>query len=176
MRSRPYTKECCSYFHGIDVGQLDGAFRIYQKLTPFLDSLYLESLSFDHFYSAGIHTNHGMYATLYSFPAIMKRNAMKGAVVPVYSGLPTVLKDNGYRNLFFMTHESQYDNMNAFLRTNGFDEIYAQENYPKDKVVNSFGVQDDFLYQYALPILNKRAEERQPFLPYCFLSATIPRM
>ena len=31
------------------------------------------------------------------------------------------------------------------------------------KVVNSFGVQDDFLYQYALPILNKRAEERQPF-------------
>ena len=63
-----------------------------------------------------------------------------------------------------MTHESQYDNMNAFLRTNGFDEIYAQENYPKDKVVNSFGVQDDFLYQYALPILNKRAEERQPFL------------
>lgn len=121
-----------------------------KKLTPFLDSLYLESLSFDHFYSAGIHTNHGMYATLYSFPAIMKRNAMKGAVVPVYSGLPTVLKDNGYRNLFFMTHESQYDNMNAFLRTNGFDEIYAQENYPKDKVVNSFGVQDDFLYQYEI--------------------------
>lgn len=77
-----------------------------KKLTPFLDSLYLESLSFDHFYSAGIHTNHGMYATLYSVPAIMKRNAMKGAVVPVYSGLPTVLKDNGYRNLFFMTHES----------------------------------------------------------------------
>ncbi len=38
-----------------------------KKLTPFLDSLYLESLSFDHFYSAGIHTNHGMYATL-SFP------------------------------------------------------------------------------------------------------------
>lgn len=63
----------------------------------------------------------------------MKRNAMKGAVVPVYSGLPTVLKDNSYRNLFFMTHESQYDNMNAFLRTNGFDEIYAQENYPRIK-------------------------------------------
>ena len=142
---------------------LMGTFGSDKKLTPYLDSLYQQSLSFSHFYSSGIHTNHGIYSTLYSFPAIMKRNAMKGAVVPVYSGLPTVLKDNGYRNLFFMTHESQYDNMNAFLRTNGFDEIYAQENYPKDKVVNSFGVQDDFLYQYALPILNKRAEERQPF-------------
>lgn len=134
-----------------------------KPLTPFLDSLYQQSLSFNHFYSSGIHTNHGMYSTLYSFPAIMKRNAMKGSVIPVYSGLPTVLKDNGYQNLFFMTHESQYDNMNAFFRTNGFDEIYSQENYPAEKVVNSFGVQDDFLYQYALPILNQKAESGKPF-------------
>lgn len=134
-----------------------------KSLTPFLDSLYHQSLSFKNFYSAGIHTNHGMYSTLYSFPTIMKRNAMKGSVIPVYSGLPTVLKENGYRNLFFMTHESQYDNMNAFFRTNGFDEVYAQENYPPEKVVNSFGVQDDFLYQYALPILNERAQQEEPF-------------
>lgn len=38
-----------------------------QNLTPFLDSLYACSLSFPNFYSAGIHTNHGLYATLYSF-------------------------------------------------------------------------------------------------------------
>lgn len=134
-----------------------------EPLTPFLDSLYHESLAFSNFYSAGIHTNHGMYSTLYSFPTIMKRNAMKGSVIPLYSGLPTILKENGYRNLFFMTHESQYDNMNAFFRSNGFDEVYAQEDYPKEKVVNSFGVQDDFLYQYALPILNERAKSGQPF-------------
>lgn len=133
------------------------------NLTPFLDSLYHESLVFRNLYSAGIHTNHGLYSTLYSFPTIMKRNAMKGSVIPLYSGLPTILKDNGYRNLFFMTHESQYDNMNAFFRSNGFDEVYAQEDYPKEKVVNSFGVQDDFLYQYALPILNERAKSGQPF-------------
>lgn len=112
---------------------LMGTFGSDKKLTPYLDSLYQQSLSFSHFYSSGIHTNHGIYSTLYSFPAIMKRNAMKGSVIPVYSGLPTVLQENGYCNLFFMTHESQYDNMNAFLRTNGFDEIYAQENYPSEK-------------------------------------------
>ena len=134
-----------------------------KKLTPYLDSLYHESLVFNNIYSAGIHTNHGMYSTLYSFPTIMKRNAMKGSVIPVYSGLPTVLKDNGYYNLFFMTHESQYDNMNAFFRTNGFDEIHAEENYPKEKIANHFGVQDDYLYEYALPILNERAQSGQPF-------------
>jgi phosphoglycerol transferase MdoB-like AlkP superfamily enzyme len=134
-----------------------------KNLTPYLDSLYQESLVFNNIYSAGIHTNHGMYSTLYSFPTIMKRNAMKGSVIPVYSGLPTVLKDNGYYNLFFMTHESQYDNMNAFFRTNGFDEIYAEENYPKEKIANHFGVQDDYLYEYAIPILNERAQSGQPF-------------
>lgn len=133
------------------------------NLTPFLDSLYTQSIGFKNFYSAGIHTNHGLYATLYSFPAIMERNLMKGSVIPRYSGLPTVLKDNGYYNLFFMTHESQYDNMNAFFRTNGYDEIYSQENYPKDKVANSFGVQDDYLYQYAIPVLNKQAQKKKPF-------------
>lgn len=142
---------------------LMGSFGSDKKLTPYLDSLYRQSLSFERFYSSGIHTNHGIYSTLFSFPAIMKRNAMKGSVIPVYSGLPTVLKDNGYCNLFFMTHESQYDNMNAFLRTNGFDEVYAQENYPSEKVVNSFGVQDDFMYQYALPILNEKADTGEPF-------------
>ncbi len=139
------------------------AFGNKENLTPFLDELWDSSLSFDNFYSAGIHTNHGMFATLYSYPAIMKRNAMKGSVIPTYYGLPNVLKDNGYSTLFFMTHESQYDNMNAFFRTNGFDEIYAQENYPKEKIANHFGVQDDFLYEYALPILDQKAAEGKPF-------------
>ena len=143
---------------------LMGTFGNKGRLTPFLDSLAKESMLFTNIYSAGIHTNHGMYSTLYSFPTIMKRNAMKGSVIPVYSGFPTVLKENGYHNMFFMTHESQYDNMNAFFRTNGFDEIYAQENYPKEKIANHFGVQDDYLYEYALPVLGERAREGNPFM------------
>ena len=88
---------------------------------------------------------------------------MKGSVIPTYSGLPTILKEQGYRTMFFMTHESQYDNMNAFFRTNGFDEIFSQENYPSEKVVNGFGVQDDFLYDYALNHLKKQSAQTSPF-------------
>lgn len=134
-----------------------------ELLTPFLDSIAVRSLCFNRFFSAGTHTNHAIHSVLYSYPALMKRNSMKGAVIPFFAGLPTILQDNGYRTLFFMTHESQYDNMNGYLRTNGFDRIFAQEDYPQDKVVNSFGVQDDFLYQYALPILTETANEGQPF-------------
>lgn len=132
--------------------------------TPVLDSLKTQSLFFSNFYSAGIHTNHGMTATLYSFPALMKRNLMKGTVTPKRDGLPTVLKQNGWHNLFFMTHEAQYDNMNAFFRTNGYDEIYAQEDYPKEEIVNSFGVSDHFLFDFALGKLSNTATQQQPFM------------
>ncbi len=134
-----------------------------KPLTPFLDSLHLQSRSYSNFYSSGIHTNHGITATLYSFPTVLNRNAMKGTKIPRYVGLPDVLAKNGYLNMFFMTHESQYDNMNAFLRTNGFHEIYAQEDYPAGEVVNSFGVPDKFLFAYALDKLNAKATTGKPF-------------
>ncbi len=137
---------------------LMGTFGNKDNLTPFLDSLASESILFTNFYSTGIHTNQGMFATLYSYPAILERNMMKGSNIPQYEGLPTILQSLGYRTMFFMTHESQYDNMNAFFRTNGYEEIYSQEDYPADKVVNSFGVQDDFLYEYAVNRLNKQSE------------------
>ncbi len=135
-----------------------------QPLTPTLDSLYQCSLAFTNFYSAGIHTNHGMTATLYSFPALMFRNLMKGTVTPHREGLPTVLKGLGYENMFFMTHEAQYDNMKAFFATNGYDDIYSQENYPKSEVVNSFGVSDHFEFDYALGKIKDKAKSHKPFL------------
>lgn len=143
---------------------LMGTFGNKQHLTPTLDSLYHHSLAFTRFYSAGIHTNHGMTATLYSFPALMFRNLMKGTVTPHRSGIATVLKTKGYDNMFFMTHEAQYDNMKAFFATNGYDDIYAQENYPKSEVVNSFGVSDHFLFGYALDAINRKAATNKPFM------------
>jgi len=135
-----------------------------QPLTPTLDSLYRCSLAFTRFYSAGIHTNHGITATLYSFPALMMRNLMKGTVTPRRTGIATVLDAHGYENLFFMTHESQYDNMNAFLRTNGYDKVFAQEDYPKSEVVNSFGVPDKYLFDFALQEINRTAATGTPFM------------
>ncbi len=134
-----------------------------RNLTPTIDSLWQQSLAFSNIYSAGTHTNQAMYATLYSFPSILKRNAMKGSAIPTYSGLPTDLRKAGYRNLFFMTHEAQYDNMNAFFRSNGFDEVYSQEDYPSEEQLTRYGVPDHFLFDYALSVMRKKAESGQPF-------------
>lgn len=105
-----------------------------------------------------------MTATLYSFPALMFRNLMKGTVTPRRKGIATVLKKFGYENMFFMTHEAQYDNMKAFFQTNGYDDIFSQENYPKSEVVNSFGVSDHFEMGYALNTINQKAKTGKPFM------------
>ena len=60
---------------------LMGTFGNTLRLTPALDSLCRGGLLFENCYSSGNHTNHGIYATLYSRPSIMFRNAMKGSVV-----------------------------------------------------------------------------------------------
>jgi phosphoglycerol transferase MdoB-like AlkP superfamily enzyme len=53
--------------------------------------------------------------------------------------------------------------MNSFLYENGFDRIYSQYDYPKEKIVNNFGVQDDYLFSYGLERLNEAGEKDNPF-------------
>lgn len=134
-----------------------------KEITPFLNQLIDKSYYFSNFYSAGTHTNHGITATLYGIPALFDRNMMKNVDIPLCEGLPYTLQQYGYNTMFFMTHEAQYDNMGAFLMDNGVKEIYSEEDYPRDKRRNSFGVADDFLFEYGLETINKKAKDGNPF-------------
>jgi phosphoglycerol transferase MdoB-like AlkP superfamily enzyme len=133
------------------------------NLTPFLNDLISESYYFEHFYSAGVHTNNGIASTLYGFPALFDRPSMDSNPKH-YTGLPGALRAAGYRTLFFLTSNPQYDHMNSFLYENGFDRIYSQYDYPDEKIVNNFGVQDDYLLEYGLNRLNEAAKSDKPFL------------
>lgn len=134
-----------------------------KALTPYLHELIGKSYYFENFFSSGIHTNNGIASTLYGFPPIFDRTMM--AVSPdLYTGLPFTLRDGGYQTLFFLTHDPQYDNMYSFLSDNGFNRIHSQYDYPKEKVVNNFGVQDDFLFQYGVKQLNEESKSGKPFL------------
>ncbi len=133
-----------------------------KNLMPYLNSLINKSYYFENFYSAGIHTNNGIAATLYGYPPHFDRTMM-GTDVTRYIGIPRTLKGLGYQTLFFVTSNPQYDNMNSFLYENGFDRIYSQYDYPNEKVVNNFGVQDDYLFEYGVQRLNEAAKGDKPF-------------
>lgn len=134
-----------------------------KTITPFLHELINKSYYFENFYSAGNHTNHGIIATLYGLPALFDKNMMKNVDTPLCQGLPNTLQRDDYNTLFFISHEAQYDNMNAFLLENGIEEVYSEEDYPKSKVVNCFGVADDSLLEYTLNKLNEKAELNKTF-------------
>jgi phosphoglycerol transferase MdoB-like AlkP superfamily enzyme len=134
-----------------------------KNLMPFLNELISKSYYFENFYSSGIHTNNGIVSTLYAFPALFNRPMMESQSTH-YTGLPYSLHKQGYRNLFFVTSNPNYDHMNSFLMNNYFDRIYSLYDYPREKAVNNFGVQDDYMLEYGIRQLNETAKEGRPFL------------
>lgn len=133
-----------------------------KPLTPYLNELISKSYYFDNFYSVGIHTNNGIVGSLCGFPAIFNRPSIPATPESFY-GLPSILKERGYNNVCFLTSNPNYDNMNGFMMSNGFSQVFSQFDYPHDKIVNTFGVQDDFLFTYGVEQLSK---EIQPFFAF----------
>ncbi|MEI9808278.1 MAG: LTA synthase family protein [Bacteroidota bacterium] len=134
-----------------------------ENLTPVLDSLAASGYSFDNAYSAGIHTFNGLYSTLFSFPALMNKHSMNNAVMPEYSGFPKVLKENGYYTIFTTTHDEQFDNLGGFMLANNFDKVISQKDYPRSKIVNTFGVADHYMFDFVMPELNELYQRNKPF-------------
>ncbi len=128
-----------------------------RHITPYLSSLRDNSLYFSNFYSAGVHTNNGITATLYGFGPDFAKTTM---TVPSnrYTGLPYALRQNGYHTYVFVTGNPQYDNMNSFFYDNSIERIFSLYDYPKEKVVNNFGVPDDYMFSYSLNYLQQRAD------------------
>ena len=86
-----------------------------EELTPFLDSLSHNSIYFENIYTAGKHTFNGIFSTLFSFPALYRQHSMK--TNNQYDGISTSLLNNGYSTTYFTTHDSQFDNIEGFLRS-----------------------------------------------------------
>ncbi len=130
-------------------------------LTPFMDSLATQSIAFDSIFTAGIHTFAGVYATLFSHPVVKRKHPLD-KVVPM-SGISTTLKKYDYSTIYFTTHDKGFDNINAFLKANDFDQIVSKDDYPPDRVLSALGVPDDYLYEHAVSDLDRLNGKGKPF-------------
>ena len=133
------------------------------NLTPNLDSLARNGYSFDNFYSAGIHTFNGIFSTLYSYPALMARHTMEGAIIPHYTGLPYFFDHRGYETIYFTTHDDQFDNVGGFLSANYVHTIISKKDYPAEEIKSTLGVPDHFLFDFSIPKLNDISKSGRPF-------------
>ncbi len=135
-----------------------------ENRTPFLDSLFKQSVAFTNMYSNGIHTYAGIYGVNFSYPEIFDKHPLKGIDVKNYDALPQVLKSKDYQTAFFIPHNKEFDNLGSFLSKNAYEHIYFEKDYPPDSIRNIWGVDDHFLFNFALKKIDKMAMKKQNFL------------
>ena len=134
-----------------------------RNLTPFLDSLMSNSLSFNNCYTTGTHTYCGIYSTSVSYPVVFRNHALKRIPVLQYDGLAATLQKNGYQTAYFTTHDKEFDNVAGFLSQNGVERIVSQADYPVSEVKTTLGVPDDYMFRFAMPIFDEMASNGRPF-------------
>ena len=145
--------------------EMTGLSSLKKSFTPTLDSISKNAISFSNFYSCGMHTCNGLYGVLYSLPSVPGMHPLSNVYTAnqKFTGIASVLKDNGYATNFFCTHFEEFDNMGFFLRNNGFDNFFSSKEYKSDLSEGIFGVSDEVQYDYALSKLNEFSKSEKPF-------------
>ena len=151
-----------------------------KKLTPFLDSLRTQSISFENLNSTGTRTVRGMEALSLSIPPTPGRSIVKRENNEHLFTVGEVFKNKGYENTFFYGGDGYFDNMNHFFSNNGFnivdrgrkllniDDILTKRTLIEDEEVNfenAWGVSDEDLYDKVLKVTDA-LPKNQPFFHF----------
>lgn len=131
--------------------------------TPNLDTLCKKSLLFENFYSQNTRTCYGIFSTLMAYPSMYPGNPMYGVPLRKYESMPSVLKENGYSTAAIIPHDKQFDNIYGFYLANDVDTILSEENYPKNEVINSWGIPDHLLFDHSIELIDELHSKDKPF-------------
>ncbi len=125
------------------IGALGGGYNI----SPAFDSLCRHGILFDNFYANGIRTNHGLAATLCSFPSLPGRSIMKrySASYP-FRSLAEVLSDYDYMSAFGYGGDIQFDNMKGFFNAVGYRRFYAEDDFDNAEQLSKWGIPDHIVF------------------------------
>lgn len=128
--------------------------------TPNLDQLMKESVVFDQFYSSGSRSSHGLFATLFSVPALLGSPVMHTSLIlNRFRGLPTILREQGYSTQFIYGGVYEFTNAAGVLRHAGFEDIVG-EPLPDDPhaELTSWGYHDGPMFDRLLHELSRPAD------------------
>ncbi len=135
-----------------------------KNLTPTLDSLYNKGIAFERMFANGNRTVRGLEALSLSIPPSAGQSLIKRPDLKERPNIGSVLRDRGYRTIFFYGGKSYFDNMGPYFRSLGFDVI-DKESYAADEITfsNIWGVCDGDAYTKALKEIDKTAATGRPF-------------
>ncbi|WP_339081650.1 sulfatase-like hydrolase/transferase [Pseudomonas sp. TMP9] len=142
-----------------------GSFGDSRGLTPNLDQLRTQSLSFSDFYATGTRTDRGLEAITLSIPptpgrSIVKRIGRESG----YGSLGQQFSAQGYDSVFIYGGRGYFDNMNAFFSGNGYRIVDQSSVAEADMVFqNAWGMSDEDLYTQTLKVADADHAAGEPF-------------
>lgn len=152
-----------------------------KSITPNLDRLLNQSISFENIYANGTRTVRGMEAIVLSIPPSPGRSIVKRKDNTNLHNIGDVFKEKGYSRTFFYGGDGYFDNMNNFFGGNGFDIVDRGRGYLfgdsftakrtniKDSDIefeNAWGVCDEDIYKQVIIEADKSYANKTPFFNF----------
>jgi len=144
-------------------GQYVGVLGNNAEITPEFDKLSNEGILFTKMFSGGTRTNRGIASTLLSFPPLPRYKSilMDASISQNFSSIAHVVKQRNYTSNYIFSGDLNYDNMEGFLSTQGFDNFYGRDQFDENAFQTTWGVSDNVLFEKSYQIINNLKE---PFL------------
>ena len=149
------SKEYCGYYN-------DG-----KGYTPFLDSLFSESLVFENSFSNGKKSPEALPSIFAGIPTLIDQPyAFSQYANNNISGLPSLLKNHHYQTAFFHGGKNGSMGFDLFSKILGFEEYYGLNEYPdKNDFDGNWGIWDEIYLKY---FAEKLDSFQTPFLASVF--------
>jgi phosphoglycerol transferase MdoB-like AlkP superfamily enzyme len=132
------------------VGSLGG-----RDLTPNVDRIAKEGMSFTNLYASGTRTVRGMEAITTSLAPVPPEAVVKRTGNENLYNLSTIARQAGYAPTFVYGGYGTFDNMNAFFGGNGW-KVIDRTDMPKPQFSNIWGIADEELMDNALDVFDKQ--------------------
>jgi len=141
-------------------------------LTPNLDKLANEYISFTNLHSNGTRSVRGLAAlTSGTLPIhgneVIKRNKTQSD----YFTVANLLKPYGYKSSFIYGGEARFDNMRSWYLGNGFDIVIEEKDYENPIFASTWGVSDEDLVIKANETFVNHSKANENFVSVIFSSS-----
>ncbi len=100
------------------------------RVTPFLDRLRTDSIYFEHFFTNGVQTARGLFASYCSYYPRQGTAAIKTRYAHDYLCLPSLLRKAGYRTEMAISEHRDLNRLHLFMSRNGLHQLFDESDFP----------------------------------------------
>ncbi len=139
------------------VGSLGGE----QGVTPNLDKLAAEGISFTNMYASGDRSEKGMVALLSGYPVQTTTSIIKTPKkTEKLPQLSKVFRQQGYTTSYYYGGELEFANIKSYLLNGGYNKLVDKADFPAESYNSKWGAHDHILFERVLKDLK---QEKMPF-------------